>query len=158
MTKAHVETPKFDEKWNLYFERLQTDGTLKRLEPIEKDYVKDLEITVLLKRSIFGNDFLPKTAYFKQILTLHVPNEKRYKYVYFRFLPKEECKNVGLCNFSPPLGRMVGITYLLDLNDAEFCRKKGVAKKITVEAARKMLIEKTALCLFNDEALTMEVV
>jgi hypothetical protein len=137
---------------------MDDDGKVTKDIPVtEKGYVKEMEVSVILKRSYWSDaDFTEHIGYFVQKYQLKMPSDRNLRFCYFFYQPKA-MENVCVRNFD--MGYTFTINVLNEENQQQYGIKKfGKVQKITPEKAMVMLRERQVLGLFNDDGSNIVIV
>jgi hypothetical protein len=114
----------FQDAEGIYFEKKDANPPHKllgKVRPSELNYVKEVTTKIYVEKLIQSEESLEnQITVFEQTLTISVPEEVRYKYIY---LFKVQNGTVHLKDFDS------GCTSAVSINDAEFV-KRGKAKKL----------------------------
>jgi hypothetical protein len=145
MRPIGYEELKFDEKGEPYFERtISEDGTTKKVTMEENGFVKQLEVSIIVRREGYSPSMEKRIWFGLQKLKFQVPlDDSRYhdNYLYFN-------KHMGF-----PCVRHINLkqdfTEGLDMS-SEFIQKTEKAQRITALKARELLQNHEVLGIFND--------
>ena len=159
ISKFGAETVILSESGEPMFRRIMDDdGKVTKDIPVtEKGYVKELTVSVILKRSYWSDaDFTEHIGFFVQKYQLKMPNDRNLKFCFFYFEPKA-METVCIRNFDTNV--TFSINPMNEDNAKEFgITKVGSVEKITPEKAMVMLRERQVLGLFNDDGSNIVIV
>jgi len=159
ISRYGAETVIMNELGEPCFRRCITaDGKVTKDIPVsERGFVKELEVSVILKRSYVSEaDFKEHIGFFVQKYKLKMPSDRYLQFAFFKYEPKSMgC--ICIRNFD------TNVTFSIEVmnedNQKEFgIRKVGKVVKISAEKAQAMLRDKEVLGLFNDNGENIVIV
>jgi hypothetical protein len=156
--KTGYTTFHLDSEETLVFERVINSRNEKEtLKAEDLGFKKELQIIAVFSRSHESDrDFLTKTAYFKQQLTVKIKKDVTYSYIFF----EKGMSQVCLRNFEGNYTYSISLGKPLDKEDAgnrlyQITYAKPI--KISDIEARKLLLSGNAL-LFDSDTLNSQTV
>jgi hypothetical protein len=164
--KRGAQTMKLDEKGDLYFEEIISNDMppkVKRVEPCERDppLVKELEASVIIKRSYYSPTGEPRTFFGLQKLHMKIPQGEDYRYFYLCYKPSV-MQTVNLVIVDPDRMMLTSRTLALRAREKRalenrITKKVGKPKKLTENQVRYLIREKKTLGVMNDDFLEEQV-
>lgn len=134
----------FQDEQGIYFERREANAPHKLLgktRPLELGYLKEMTMKIYIEKTIQNSENLEnEVVVFEQILTVSIPNEARYKYVY---LYKTQNGTVHIKDFDS------GSCSAISVNNSEMV-KRGKPKKL---AENTMLLKSAPIYILKDGIL-----
>jgi uncharacterized pyridoxamine 5'-phosphate oxidase family protein len=113
----------FTDEQGIYFERREAKAPHKLLgktRPLELGYLKTCQTKIYIEKTISNSENLEnETVVFEQTLTVSLPNEARFKYIY---LYKTQNGTVHLKDFES------GCTSAISINDNELVKRSKPKK------------------------------
>lgn len=136
-------------KWNLHMRDWVKDNSATKIEKItveEYGLLKKFETHFIVRRTINDEEtYEKKSALFLQTVIFEIPNENSYRYHYIAIANGKPFLTI----INPKLGNYCGITSKIQVNDREFTRLFGRAKKISDSEANLLLMQRKALAKFE---------
>ncbi len=157
INKTGSTTFKLDTEENLVFERvINSKNEKETLKAEDLGFKKELTITAVFSRSHESDrDFLVKTAYFKQVLTVKIKRDATYSYLFF----EKGMTQVCVRNFEGDYTYSISLGQPLDKEDAGnrlYLVQYAKPIRISDVEARKLL--SNCALLFDSDALNSQTV
>jgi hypothetical protein len=106
--------------WERKFDNQATVMKTEKVRPDALGYKKQFEMSIIIEKLVQGTESLEnELVYFEQKLTVSIPEEARYKYLY---LFKTRSGEIFFKDFDS------GTCSQININDAEFVRKSKAKK------------------------------